>query len=70
VIDPERVLSALEASGVKEIYLLFEILHRESYENEPRVIPEIRQSVQYWRQFLPKNQEIRLSHVPEAAKQK
>lgn len=57
-VDPQKTLDAIEASGVTEMYLGFEIFHRESAEQEPRVIPEIKQSVEYWRTFLG-NKEIR-----------
>jgi hypothetical protein len=68
IIEPRKVLSSLEKSGLEEIYLMFEILHRESHEQEPRVIPEIKQSISYWRKQLPSSQEIRLTETSEVGK--
>jgi len=52
IIDPPRVLEALRQGGAKEIFLAFEISHRERYEVEPRVIPDLRASVEYWQKYL------------------
>jgi sugar phosphate isomerase/epimerase len=60
IIDPEKVLNSIESSGVQEMYLHFEIFHRESYEQEQRVISDYRESVLYWRQYLKNHQEVRL----------
>jgi D-erythrulose 1-phosphate 3-epimerase len=57
-VDPEKTLNAIERSGAGEMFLAFEIFHRECHEQEPVVIPEIRQSVQYWRKYLG-NREVR-----------
>jgi sugar phosphate isomerase/epimerase len=51
-VDPEKTLAAIEDSGAEEMFLLFEIFHRDSAEQDPRVIPEIKQSVEYWRRVL------------------
>jgi sugar phosphate isomerase/epimerase len=51
-VDPEKTLDAIEASGAEKMFLLFEIFHRDSAEQDPRVIPEIKQSVEYWRNVL------------------
>jgi sugar phosphate isomerase/epimerase len=60
VVDPQKVLEAVEESGAREIYLHFEILHRESFELENRVIPDLKSSVDYWRKYLKSFNEIRL----------
>jgi D-erythrulose 1-phosphate 3-epimerase len=52
IIDPERVLAALVESGAQEVFLAFEISHRESAEQEPRVAPDLRDSARYWRQYV------------------
>jgi hypothetical protein len=57
-VDPQKTLDAIEASGAEEMSLYFEIFHRESAEQEPLVIPEIKKSVEYWRKYLG-NKEIR-----------
>jgi sugar phosphate isomerase/epimerase len=59
VVDPQKTLEAIEASGAENMFLDLEIFHRESAEQETRVIPEIKQSVEYWRKYLGGN-EIRL----------
>lgn len=53
IIEPLRTLQTLSVTGVPEILLAFEIAHRELYEVEPRVLPELVASAQYWRQYLP-----------------
>jgi hypothetical protein len=53
-------LQAIEDTGAEEMFLAFEIFHRDSAEQEPRVIPEIKQSVEYWREYLG-SKEIRLA---------
>ena len=53
IIDPPRVLRLLAESGAEDIFLGFEISHREKYEVEHKVVPELKASVAYWRQYLP-----------------
>jgi len=53
IVDPQRTLEALTASGAEEIVLAFEISHRERAEDDPLVIPELAASARYWREFLP-----------------
>lgn len=60
VIDPVKTLDAIQASGVEEIYLHFEILHRETYEQESKVISDLKESVAYWRKYLKDYNEVRL----------
>lgn len=60
VVDPARTLAAIQASGAEEIYLHFEITHRETYELESRVIGDLRQSAAYWREYLKDLDEVRL----------
>jgi D-erythrulose 1-phosphate 3-epimerase len=60
VVDPQKVLQAIEESGAKDMYLHFEILHRESFELENRVISDLKGSVEYWRKYLKEFREIRL----------
>jgi sugar phosphate isomerase/epimerase len=52
IIEAGRVLRTLAASGAEEIWLGFEIAHRERYEVEPLVIPELAASARYWREAL------------------
>ncbi|MFH1084910.1 MAG: TIM barrel protein [Chloroflexota bacterium] len=48
IIDAERVLRTLAASSAQEIWLGLEISHRERYETEPTVIPELKASAEHW----------------------
>jgi sugar phosphate isomerase/epimerase len=57
IIEPRRVLRDLAASGAEDIWLGFEISHRERYEVEPLVLPELIASVQHWREALPQDGE-------------
>lgn len=53
IIEPRRVLDTLAATGIPEVWLGFEVLHRERWEDEERVLPELIASAAYWREFLP-----------------
>lgn len=55
IIEPVRVLSTLAESGAEDVLLAFEISHRERFEVEPLVLPELRSSAEYWRRFLPQD---------------
>jgi sugar phosphate isomerase/epimerase len=68
IIDPPKVLETISTTGVKEMPLYFEIFHRETEEQEKRVIPELRESVLYWRKYLAGYQEIRLAEQQMVAK--
>ena len=57
IIDPNRVLSTLAESGADDVLLAFEISHREKYEVEPLVVPELAASAEYWRAYLPRDGE-------------
>ncbi len=52
VISPPRVMEAIEASGAKEVVLLFEFSHRERYPTEYQVIDDLKESVEYWRRYI------------------
>jgi sugar phosphate isomerase/epimerase len=60
IVNPQKTLEAIQASGVKEIYLHFEILHRETFEQESKVMNDLKESVTYWREFLKDFDEVRL----------
>jgi D-erythrulose 1-phosphate 3-epimerase len=59
IVDPRRVLDTISATGIDDVWLGFEILHRERYEQESQVIPDNVQSAAYWRQYLPEDGEWR-----------
>jgi len=51
-ITGEAVIAALEESGAEEAMLILELSHREREPAESRVLPDLRASVEYWRQFV------------------
>ncbi len=63
MIEPIKTLQAIETTGVNEISLHFEIIHRELYEQEAKVIDDLKQSAVYWRSALKQFNEIRLQKV-------
>jgi len=52
IIRGEKVMAALEKSGCEETILIFEISHREHWDTDFRVIPDLAQSVKYWRNWV------------------
>jgi len=52
IITPPRVIEAINASGAKDVVLLFEISHRERYPMEYQVIDDLKESVEYWRKYI------------------
>jgi hypothetical protein len=52
IIKGEKVMEALEKSGCKETMFLFEISHREHWDSDFRIIPDLAESVKYWRQWI------------------
>jgi sugar phosphate isomerase/epimerase len=55
IVEPRRVLDTLAATGIAEVWLGFEVLHRERWEEEQRVLPDLVASAEYWRQFVPQD---------------
>lgn len=51
-VIPTKVLDALERSGADDVVLLMEISHRERYPAEGRVISDLKESVEYWREYV------------------
>jgi sugar phosphate isomerase/epimerase len=54
-VDPARVLNILADKGMDDVWLGFEIIHRERYEQESQVVPDNVASARYWRRFLPQD---------------
>ena len=52
IITGEKVLAALSKSGCKESILMFEISHREHWDTDNNVIPDLAESARYWRQWV------------------
>lgn len=55
IIEPQKVLSALERGGCKETMLTFELSHREHADTDERVIEDHRVSVEYWKREIEKS---------------
>jgi sugar phosphate isomerase/epimerase len=52
IITPEKVLKALEKTGIDDVILLLEVSHRERYPAEGRVLSDLKESVEYWRMYV------------------
>ena len=52
IITGEKLMDAMEKSGLEETILMFEIGHREHYDTEFRIIDDLKESVKYWRQWI------------------
>jgi len=52
LIQGEKFMKALEKSGCKETILMFEISHREHWDTEFKIIPELAESTRYWREWV------------------
>ena len=52
IIKGEKVMDCVKRSGCKDALFAFEISHREHFDTEFKIIPDIKESVQYWRQFI------------------
>jgi sugar phosphate isomerase/epimerase len=51
IIDPRRILDAIDASGTKDVTLIMEIIHA-SEEREEKVLQDIKESAEYWKEYL------------------
>ena len=52
IISGDRVMGSLEKSGCEETILMFEISHREHWDSDFRIIPDLKESVKYWRNWV------------------
>lgn len=53
IIDADKVLDAIDNLGVKEMYLIFELVH--AFEaNEQNVFDQVRESAEYWQKAIKK----------------
>lgn len=52
IIKGDKLLSALRETGREDCLFLLEISHREHHDTDYRVIPDLAESVRYWRQFI------------------
>lgn len=52
IIQGERVMECVKTSGCTDALFAFEISHREHYDTEFRIVPDLQESVAYWRRFI------------------
>ena len=52
IINGDKFMASLEKSGCTESILMFEIGHREHWDTDNNVIPDLAESVKYWRQWV------------------
>jgi sugar phosphate isomerase/epimerase len=52
IVQPEKVIGALEKSGAQDVSLVFEISHREHWDTDFRIIEDLKASVDYWRPYV------------------
>ena len=52
IIKGEKVMAALEKSGCVDTILMLEISHREHWDTDFRIIPDLAESVRYWRRWV------------------
>lgn len=51
-ISPKKILSALESSGAEDVLLAFELNHKAFHPYENHIIPNLQESIRYWRGCL------------------
>ncbi|MCL2664897.1 MAG: sugar phosphate isomerase/epimerase [Defluviitaleaceae bacterium] len=54
IITPEKVVAALKKSGAEKTFFAFEISHREHHDTDFRIIADLKQSADYWKEGLAK----------------
>ncbi|NLE43520.1 MAG: TIM barrel protein [Chloroflexi bacterium] len=52
IIEPERVLQAIDEAGASDVILMLEIFHGYGT-HEQQVLDDLKASVEYWRRYLP-----------------
>lgn len=51
IIHPEKVLGAIEKSGSKMNYLMFEVFHSLG-QTEEKIVDDLKRSIEYWRRWV------------------
>lgn len=51
-IKADRVIESLRAGGAEECELILELSHREHRDTEPLILPDHKESIDYWRSFV------------------
>lgn len=54
IITGDKVIECLKKGGATECELILELSHREHRDIEPLIIPDHRESIEYWRPFIEK----------------
>ena len=52
IIEPKKVLESLRKSGAEGSLLLFEISHREHSDTDGRILRDLRESADYWKEAI------------------
>ena len=52
IVKGEKLIPMVEAAGNTDALFLLEISHREHHDTDYRVIPDLAESVRYWRQWI------------------
>lgn len=52
IIKGGKVMESVKKSGCTDSLFAFEISHREHYDTEFRIVPDLKESVRYWRRFI------------------
>ena len=52
IIDAKRVVETAKEAGCTDAMFMFEVSHREHWDTDGLVIPDLKESVEYWRQYI------------------
>ena len=52
IIDAKRVIETARESGCTDALFAFEISHREHWDTDNLVLPDLKESVEYWREYI------------------
>ena len=52
IIDAKRLVETARESGCEDALFAFEISHREHWDTDNRVVPDLKESAEYWRQYI------------------
>lgn len=52
IIKGDKIVAACQKAGCTDTLFAFEISHREHFDSEFKIIPELAESVRYWRQWI------------------
>ncbi|MCL2164417.1 MAG: sugar phosphate isomerase/epimerase [Oscillospiraceae bacterium] len=52
IIEGKRVVESARAAGCEDTLFALEISHREHWDTDHQVVPDLKESVAYWRQYI------------------